>query len=124
MWVGDQADGWVYWGARRSSKIDLKLSDGTQVELFSFPNPPPRPSYPEACGRRHLAFSVADLAVAVAHLRAHGVAVEPVRMDEYTGRRFTFFADPDGLPLELYERTIESGAARRGDGQPPPDSPS
>jgi glyoxylase I family protein len=94
----------VYREARRSYKLDLKLPDGTQVELFSFPDPPTRPSYPEACGLRHLAFAVADLDAAVAHLQKHGVAVEPVRVDEHTGRRFTFFADPDGLPLELYER--------------------
>ena len=94
----------VYREARRSHKLDLKLPDGTQVELFSFPDPPPRPSYPEACGLRHLAFAVADLGAVVAHLLSHGVAVEPVRVDEYTGRRFTFFADPDGLPLDLYER--------------------
>ncbi len=94
----------VYRAARDSYKLDLKLPDGTQVELFSFPNPPPRPSYPEACGLRHLAFAVADLGAAVAHLQTHGVAVEPVRVDEYTGKQFTFFADPDGLPLELYER--------------------
>jgi glyoxylase I family protein len=94
----------VYRAARDSYKLDLKLPDGTQIELFSFPNPPPRPSYPEACGLRHLAFAVADLDAAVAHLRGYGVAVEPVRVDEYTGKRFTFFADPDGLPLELYER--------------------
>ena len=94
----------VYREARRSYKLDLRLPDGTQGELFSFPDPPPRPSYPEACGLRHLAFAVADLDAAVAHLQRHGVGVEPVRVDEYTGRRFTFFADPDGLPLELYER--------------------
>ncbi len=94
----------VYREARRSHKLDLRLPDGTQVELFSFPDPPPRPSYPEACGLRHLAFAVADLDATVAHLEKHGVAVEPVRVDEYTGKRFTFFADPDGLPLELYER--------------------
>ena len=94
----------VYRAARDSYKLDLKLPDGTQVELFSFPSPPPRPNYPEACGLRHLAFAVADVDAAVAHLGAHGVAVEPVRVDEYTGKRFTFFADPDGLPLELYER--------------------
>ena len=94
----------VYREARRSYKLDLRLPDGTQVELFSFPDPPPRPSYPEACGLRHLAFAVADLDAAVAHLQKSGVAVEPVRVDEYTGKRFTFFADPDGLPLELYER--------------------
>ena len=69
----------------------------------SFPNPPPRVSRPEACGLRHLAFAVTDLDRAVADLESAGVAVEPVRTDEITGRRFTFFADPDGLPLELYE---------------------
>lgn len=93
----------VYREARDSYKLDLKLPDGTQIELFSFPNPPMRPSYPEACGLRHLAFAVAELDAAVAHLQQYGVAVEPVRVDEYTGKRFTFFADPDGLPLELYE---------------------
>lgn len=90
--------------ARGSYKLDLRLPDGTQVELFSFPDPPPRPSYPEACGLRLLAFAVADLDAAVAHLGRHGVGVEPVRADALTGKRFTFFADPDGLPLELYER--------------------
>ena len=94
----------AYRAARDSYKLDLRLPDGTQVELFSFPAPPPRPSYPEACGLRHLAFAVADVDAAVAHLATHGVAAEPVRVDEFTGRRFTFFADPDGLPLELYER--------------------
>ncbi|HVK11383.1 MAG TPA: VOC family protein [Gemmataceae bacterium] len=93
----------VYRAERRSYKLDLRLPDGTQVELFSFPDPPKRPSYPEACGLRHLAFEVADVAAAAAELAALGVTVEPVRMDEHTGRRFTFFADPDGLPLELYE---------------------
>ncbi len=94
----------VYRAARDSYKLDLKLPDGTQIELFSFPDPPPRSSYPEACGLRHIAFAVADLDAAVTHLKAHGVVVEPVRVDEHTGKRFTFFADPDGLPLELYER--------------------
>jgi glyoxylase I family protein len=94
----------VYREARGSYKLDLRLPDGTQIELFSFPSPPPRPSYPEACGLRHLAFAVPDLDAAVAHLQTHGVVVEAVRLDEHTGKRFTFFADPDGLPLELYER--------------------
>lgn len=88
---------------RQSHKLDLALPDGGQLELFSFPDRPPRPSYPEARGLRHLAFSVDDLDAAVAHLQAHGVAVEPIRVDELTGQRFTFFADPDDLPLELYE---------------------
>jgi glyoxylase I family protein len=90
--------------ARNSHKLDLALPDGTQIELFSFPDPPPRPSYPEACGLRHLAFTVADLDRCLRQLVAAGVKVEPVRVDELTGRRFTFFADPDGLPLELYEQ--------------------
>ncbi len=89
--------------ARDSWKLDLALPDGGQLELFSFPTPPPRPSRPEACGLRHLAFRVDDLDAAIAHLTSHGVACEPIRIDEYTGRRFTFFADPDELPLELYE---------------------
>jgi glyoxylase I family protein len=94
----------VHREARRSTKLDLRLPDGSQIELFSFPDPPARPSYPEACGLRHLAFEVADLDLAVDTLRARGVAVEEIRLDGLTGRRFTFFADPDGLPLELYER--------------------
>ncbi|WP_299536242.1 VOC family protein [uncultured Herbaspirillum sp.] len=89
--------------ARDSWKLDLGLPDGTQIELFSFPAPPSRPSRPEACGLRHLSFAVADVAASKAELEAGGVVVEEIRVDEYTGRRFTFFADPDGLPLELYE---------------------
>ncbi|MGO4851770.1 SMU1112c/YaeR family gloxylase I-like metalloprotein [Phaeovulum sp. W22_SRMD_FR3] len=89
--------------ARDSWKLDLALPDGSQIELFSFPNPPARPSRPEACGLRHLAFAVTDLDSWVTRLDGLGVTVEPVRVDELTGARFTFFADPDGLPLELYE---------------------
>jgi glyoxylase I family protein len=88
---------------RRSWKLDLALPDGGQVELFSFEDRPPRPSYPEARGLRHLAFEVDDVAACKARLEAQGVAVEAIRVDEYTGRRFTFFADPDALPLEIYE---------------------
>ena len=89
--------------ARNSWKLDLGLPDGSQVELFSFPDAPPRPSYPEAQGLRHLAFAVADLDAFKQRLDTLGVATEDIRIDEYTGRRFVFFADPDGLPLELYE---------------------
>ncbi len=89
--------------ARDSWKLDLRLADGSQLELFSFPDPPARPSRPEACGLRHLAFRVAQLDEVVAHLQREGVDCEPIRVDEFTGRRFTFFADPDDLPLELYE---------------------
>ena len=88
---------------RDSYKLDLALPDGAQIELFSFPNPPLRPTRPEARGLRHLAFAVSDVTQCKAWLEAQGVAVEDIRVDEYTGRRFVFFADPDGLPLELYE---------------------
>jgi glyoxylase I family protein len=93
----------VYRDDRDSYKLNLRLPDRTEIELFSFPNPPRRPSYPEACGLRHLAFAVAELEQAVADLRSHQVSVEDIRVDEYTSKKFTFFADPDGLPLELYE---------------------
>jgi glyoxylase I family protein len=89
--------------ARGSWKLDLAVPGGGQVELFSFPDVPQRPSRPEAAGLRHLAFAVEDVAAEVAALEACGVAVEPVRVDALTGRRFTFFPDPDGLPLEIYE---------------------
>ncbi|NMG76893.1 SMU1112c/YaeR family gloxylase I-like metalloprotein [Aromatoleum diolicum] len=95
----------TYRAERRSYKLDLALPDGGQIELFSFPEPPARPSRPEACGLRHLAFAVADLDASVRQLAKRGVVVEPIRLDELTGRRFTFFADPDDLPLELYEST-------------------
>lgn len=88
---------------RNSWKLDLKVNEHTALELFSFPNPPARPSRPEACGLRHLAFAVDNLEEAIASLRAKGVGTEPVRVDELTGQRFTFFADPDGLPLEIYQ---------------------
>jgi len=94
----------TYRAARQSYKLDLRVSDAVAIELFSFPDPPPRPSRPEACGLRHLAFAVADLDGACEELRSHGVAIEPIRVDELTDKRFTFFQDPDGLPLELYER--------------------
>lgn len=102
--LGLQVIAEVYRQARDSWKLDLRLNDGVQIELFSFPSPPPRVSRPEACGLRHLALQVADVEAAMRQLQAHGVEVEALRIDEYTGRRFTFFADPDGLPLELYER--------------------
>jgi len=93
----------VYRAERQSYKLDLAVGDRYQIELFSFPDSPVRPSRPEAAGLRHLAFAVANIADAVAHLQRHNVTAEPVRIDEHTGKRFTFFADPDGLPLELYE---------------------
>jgi glyoxylase I family protein len=93
----------VYREARRSYKLDLALNGQYLIELFSFPDPPPRPSRPESCGLRHLAFAVDNLETAVQWLQQQEIVVEPIRVDEYTGKRFTFFTDPDGLPLELYE---------------------
>ncbi len=92
-----------YRQARDSYKLDLALPDGSQIELFSFPDAPTRLSYPEAQGLRHLAFSVDDVVKAKKYLESHGIAVEPIRIDELTGKPFVFFADPDGLPLELYQ---------------------
>lgn len=93
-----------YRAERKSFKLDLKLGELYCIELFSFPNPPHRPSRPEACGLRHLAFEVSDVESAVKWLNEKGVSTEPIRIDEYTGKRFMFFADPDNLPLEFYER--------------------
>lgn len=87
---------------RQSWKVDLTHPSGAALEIFTFPGAPPRPS-PEAMGLRHLAFAVPDLDAAIAHLARHAIACEPIRTDPYTGARFTFFRDPDGLPLELYE---------------------
>lgn len=92
-----------YRDERASYKLDLALPGGEQIELFSFPSPPARPSRPEAAGLRHLAFAIDDIDAAAAYLENHGIPVEPIRIDEFTGKRFTFFSDPDGLPLELYE---------------------
>ncbi|KEK21772.1 SMU1112c/YaeR family gloxylase I-like metalloprotein [Bacillus gaemokensis] len=94
----------VYRKERDSYKLDLCVGEQYQIELFSFPNPPKRPSFPEAAGLRHLAFEVKDIQEAVQHLNQYGVETEPIRIDEITGKRFVFFQDPDGLPLELYER--------------------
>ena len=88
---------------RRSWKLDLALNGHYIIELFSFPDPPARPSRPEACGLRHLAFAVEDLEWVIAHLQRHLVGTEAVRTDEMTGKRFTFIADPDDLPIEFYE---------------------
>ena len=97
----------VYREERGSWKADLALNGQYTVELFSFPSSSARPSQPEACGLRHLAFQVDNIEQAVRELRAAGVICEAVRIDPYTQSRFTFFTDPDGLPLELYEITLE-----------------
>lgn len=89
---------------RKSWKLDLTLNGQYVIELFSFPDPPLRTSRPEARGLRHLAFEVSNLDEAVSELNRKGVATEPIRVDEFTGKRFAFFEDPDQLPLEFYER--------------------
>lgn len=94
----------IYREERDSYKLDLEVNGQYQIELFSFPSPPVRPSYPEAAGLRHLAFEVDDIEEAVQYLTRLHVKVEIVRVDPVTNKKFTFFADPDGLPIELYER--------------------
>lgn len=93
----------VYRAERSSWKVDLRIDAQTQIELFTFPNAPPRPTTPEAQGLRHLAFRVEDLEEELARLRSFEILAEPIRVDEFTGKRFTFIRDPDDLPIELYE---------------------
>jgi len=93
----------VFREERNSYKLDLALNENYIIELFSFPNPPKRISQPEARGLRHLAFEVDNLEDAIEELNAKKIKTEPIRIDEFTGKRFSFFSDPDGLPLELYE---------------------
>ena len=93
----------VYREERKSFKLDLALNGHYIIELFSFPDPPKRSSGPESCGLRHLAFSVDDIEKAIRSLTEKEITTEPIRIDEFTGEKFTFFNDPDGLPLELYE---------------------
>ncbi len=101
--LGLEARNEIYRENRKSMKLDLYLNDNYVVELFSFPEPPSRPSYPEACGLRHLAFAVKDLEDVMARLERYRVNFEPIRRDEFTSKRFLFAEDPDGLPIEFYE---------------------
>jgi glyoxylase I family protein len=94
----------IYRQERNSYKLDLEVNSQYQIELFSFPDPSARPSRPEATGLRHLAFEVDNLGEAVSEIINHGVIVEPIRVDEFTGKKFTFFSDPDGFPIEFYEK--------------------
>lgn len=91
-----------YRADRDSYKLDLRIGE-SEIELFSFPNSPIRPSYPEACGLRHLCFKTDDIEASVKYLNKMGIETQEIRIDEYTNRRFVFFEDPDELPLELYE---------------------
>ncbi|WP_028243477.1 VOC family protein [Pseudobutyrivibrio ruminis] len=84
-------------------KLDLKVNDTTELEIFAPKNPPKRPSFPEACGLRHLAFKVDDIEKIVTELNDMGISCEPIRTDEFTNKKMTFFFDPDNLPLELHE---------------------
>lgn len=93
----------IYREERSSYKLDLAVGSHCQIELFSFPNVPARPSYPEAAGLRHLAFTVKNILSYAEYLEMQGVKVEEIRIDPLTQKQFTFFADPDGLPIELYE---------------------
>ncbi|WP_028296340.1 SMU1112c/YaeR family gloxylase I-like metalloprotein [Olivibacter sitiensis] len=93
----------VYREARGSYKLDLAIGEHYVIELFSFPNTPARPSRPEARGLRHLAFAVNNVEEIVSYLQQHHIEAEPIRIDEYTGKKFTFIADPDDLPIEFYE---------------------
>jgi len=101
--LGFDIDREVYREARDSYKLDLSLGSQYCIELFSFPNPPARPSRPEARGLRHIAFVVDNIEEAITYFLSKGIETEPVRIDEFTNRKFTFFADPDDLPIELYE---------------------
>ena len=94
----------IFRGERQSYKLDLALNGTYVVELFSFPNPPKRPSRPESCGLRHLAFEVDDVQKTVDFLRTKGIFPEDIRVDEFTGKPFTFIADPDALPIEFYQK--------------------
>lgn len=94
----------TYRSERESYKLDLAVGEHYQIELFSFKEVPTRPSNPEAAGLRHLAFEVGDVQEHINELLKHGIVTEPIRIDELSNKKFTFFADPDGLPLELYEK--------------------
>jgi glyoxylase I family protein len=93
----------VYRKERQSYKLDLALNGIYVIELFSFPNPPIRASRPEACGMRHLAFEVSNLESVIEKLEEKNIKTETIMIDEFTQKRFTFFEDPDKLPIELYE---------------------
>ena len=93
----------IYREERQSYKLDLAIGDDYVIELFSFPSPPKRPSRPESCGLRHLAFAVENVEEKRAELLQKGIDCEEIRIDEFTEKKFFFIADPDDLPLEFYE---------------------
>jgi len=101
--LGFEIEHEIYREKRQSYKLDLSLNGQYLIELFSFPEPPKRLSYPEATGLRHLAFGVRNLEKWIAYLKSKDVETEPMRLDEFTDKKFTFLNDPDNLPIELYE---------------------
>lgn len=101
--LGFKIENEVFRKERNSYKLDLSLNGEYVIELFSFPNPPARPSRPEATGLRHISFAVKNIEAEIEYLKWKGITTEPIRMDEYTNKRFTFFSDPDNLPIEIYE---------------------
>ena len=101
--LGFKLDAEVYRATRQSFKADLSINGVYTIELFSFPDTPSRPSRPEAAGLRHIAFEVEDIESTVGALAEKNIFAEPVRIDEYTNKKFTFIADPDNLPIEFYE---------------------
>lgn len=102
--LGFKIESEIYRKERKSFKLDLSLNGTLLLELFSFPDPPERLSRPEAAGLRHIAFEVDDIETTIAQLRENNIPVEPVRTDEFTAGKYTFFFDPDNLPIELYEK--------------------
>lgn len=101
--LGFKIENEVYRENRKSYKLDLSLNGQYLIELFSFPNPPQRLTRPESTGLRHISFGVKDIETEIKFLNAHKVLTEPIRIDEFTNKRFTFFNDPDNLPIEIYE---------------------
>jgi len=101
--LGFEIEHEVYRKERESYKLDLSLNGNYLIELFSFPDPPQRQTRPEATGLRHIAFAVKNIEEEVAFLNSKNIITEPIRIDEWTGKRFTFFSDPDDLPIEIYE---------------------
>ena len=105
--LGFQIRNEVYREERQSYKLDLSLNEHYLIELFSFPDPPQRLSRPESTGLRHIAFGVNNIEEACLFLKDNQIESEDIRIDEHTGRKFTFFADPDDLPIEFYEIEID-----------------
>lgn len=101
--LGFRIDNEIYRAERNSYKLDLSLNGQYLIELFSFPNPPNRPTRPESTGLRHISFGVKNIETEIKFLNSKNITTEPIRIDEFTNRKFTFFNDPDSLPIEIYE---------------------